>query len=161
MNSPSLPAFPKDYRNRLRRIDALSVRILWHVAYYDGPLDGVAVCNGMHCWFEMIHEDHEIRPRIAEDGERWNDYYARFLLVELTEEQFEEEKKWNDLFREKVGTHWDYDEAGKRLPGSVKPQQMWWDYYLSLENRSPRDYSSNRIVGWFEWLWGSAEATGD
>jgi hypothetical protein len=72
------------------------------------------------------------------------------LVIELTDEQLQEEKYWNELFREKVGTHWDYDENGRHTKGELRPREMHEEYYSAAKNRKPLDLSDNAVIGWFE-----------
>jgi hypothetical protein len=123
-------AFPRIHRS--------AIRYLWHSAFWDHAQSGVLLYNGERCWFQMIDES---------EG---NDWFRRFLVVRLTDEQMRDECYWHELFREKVGTHTDYDESGKRQVGELKPQEMWHEFYDAYESRQPLDLSRNQVVGWFE-----------
>jgi hypothetical protein len=121
------------------RVDASEVRLLWDVSYWDGPLDGVCLFRGERCWFECIDE--------PADEERVS---RRFLIRRLTTEQLAVEEKQHELFREKVGTHCDYDENGRRA-GEVKPHSTWHEFYDVYPPETSRsDYSRNEVLGQFE-----------
>jgi hypothetical protein len=152
------PTLAPDYKSHYPEIDTSELKIMWHCGYYDGPLDGVVQFKNKPHWFFIHYNDYVTRTSIDEEETGWQDLYQRFLLIELSREQFEEEKYWHELFRENVGTYWDYDENGKRKrDGSFKSVSKHKEYYDAAKNRLPCDYSNNKIVGWFEWLWGSIE----
>jgi hypothetical protein len=120
------------------RVDASEVRLLWHASYWDGPLDGLCLFRGERCWFECL------------DGPSDDVVNRKFLIRRLTREQLAAEEKQHELFREKVGTHCDYDENGKST-GAVKPHSSWHEFYdLYPPQASRADYSRNEVLGWFE-----------
>jgi hypothetical protein len=119
----------------LPRIDRSEVRLLWHSGYWDGPTSGLCLYRGRRCWFEMCAE-----------GDEGDDFYRRFLLLELTKEQLDEEEHWHELFCRKVGTHCDHDDAR----GEVLPRESWHEFYDEHRKRGKVDYSGNPALGWFE-----------
>lgn len=119
----------------LPRIDRGEVRLLWHSGFWDGPTSGLCRHDGRKCWFEMC----------AEGGEG-DGFHRRFLLLELSPEQMEDEERWHDLFRRKVGTHCDHDDP----KGEVLPRDSRREFYDEYEKRGQVDYSANPAVGWFE-----------
>lgn len=153
-----LPELPEDYRSQLAQIDERQLLIMWHCSWYDGPLSGVIAYKDKPHWFDILIQDDDLRSYADENGVTWLAWYRRYLILELSEEQYQEELYWNNLFREKVGTYWDYDEAGSRKKdGSFKPREMHFDFYNAAKNRRPRDFTNNVIIGWFERLWGHVE----
>jgi len=122
----------------LSRIDRSSVRFLWHSSYWDDPQSGVLLHGGERCWFQVIEEN---------EGNEW---FRRFLVVRLTDEQLREETSWHELFREKVGTHTDYDEEEKRQVGALRPKETHHEFYDAYKDRQPWDLSDNTVLGWFE-----------
>jgi hypothetical protein len=70
------------------------------------------------------------------DDEAW---YRRFAVVRLTPSQVDEERRWEDLFREKVGYH-----------PNPKPRERWPEFYEPYQCRGPLDVSGNEALGWFE-----------
>ncbi|HNT76083.1 MAG TPA: hypothetical protein PKH77_13800 [Anaerolineae bacterium] len=145
------------YYRQLPQIDVKEVRMLWHCAYWDGPLDGILLYQGKLHWFQIFYtlRTDEMQSRVDEENIAWNDYFVRYLIIELSEEQIKEEEYWHGLFRQKVGTHTDYDENGHRTIGALAPKDMWSEFYEAYKTRTPRDLSNNQIVGWFEYFWGS------
>jgi hypothetical protein len=153
-----LSEISNDYRNVLPQIDEKEVRFLWHCAYFDGPRDGVLLYQEKPHWFQIEDNDADFRGHVDSEGQKWKDWYARFLVIALTEEQFQEEAYWHELFKQKVGEYSDYDERGNRIRGdAAKPKGTSAEYFESAKNRRPRDLSNNIVVGWFERLWGSVE----
>ena len=125
----------KEYLS-LPRLQQTELKLLWHAGYWDGPIDGMVSYNGSKYWFQMCDDE---------------EYYRRFLLVMLSQEQLEEEKYWHELFRRKVGRHTDYDDQGKRPTGAIKPKELAKEFYEAYKTRRPRDLSNNEVIGWFEW----------
>jgi len=146
--------FYLEYYRQLPQIDAKEVRMLWHCAYWDGPLDGILLYRGKPHWFQIFCplQTDEMRSRVDEENVVWNDYFVRYLVIELSKEQIKEEEYWHELFRQKVGTHTDYDENGHRAIGALKPGDMWSEFYEAYKTRTPRDLSNNQIAGWFEYV---------
>jgi hypothetical protein len=140
----------KDYLTQLPQITEEEVRILWHNDYYDGPRNGVLLYRDKAYCFQLQEDDPDSLPHSDKINEAETGWYARFLVIELTDEQLQEEKYWNDLFRQKVGTHWDYDENGKYTKGELRPREMWEKFYSAVKDRKPLDLSDNTVVGWFE-----------
>ncbi|MBI1915895.1 MAG: hypothetical protein HYS12_14340 [Planctomycetes bacterium] len=123
------------------RIDSSEIRLLWHSGYWDGPRSGMLLYRAEECWFEVIAESED-------DAEEWN---RRFVVLRLSAEQRAEELRWHELFREKVGLHTDYDAQGQRSVGSLQPRERWNEFYDAYRQRSPRDFSDNEVLAWFEW----------
>jgi hypothetical protein len=125
----------------LPQIARQAVRLLWHDDYWDGPLSGMLLYQGKEYWFQMIAENDD--PDLVA-------FYRRFAVLELTEAQLQEEHKWHTLFQEKVGTHTDYDVAGQRELGALKPQELWHEFYDAYKECTPSTYLENTVIGWME-----------
>jgi hypothetical protein len=134
--------FSHDKLQVLPKIEKSDLRFLWYSRFYDGPRSGLLVYENRKYWFEHLDDlNYIISGQLI-----WI-----FLVVELTPTQLSEEEYWHDLFREKVGTHTDYDENGRRRPHILHPKEMWHEFYDAAKNRSPFDISNNEIIGWFEY----------
>lgn len=144
LSDDSLPQFP--------HIDEKLLRVLWHCEYWDGPRSGVLIYMAKPHWFQIFGQGDE------GDGGRWQDRYGKFLVLQLSGEQYAEEAANHRLFQEKVGTHTDYDPDGRPVQGELEPQDMWHEYYDEAKERPEQDFSDNEVVGWFEWLWGTPAA---
>ena len=116
-------------------------RLLWPLNYWDGPISGILEYQGRHYYFDRCDESD-----IEDETATWS---RRYLVYELSKEEFNEEMQWHNLFREHVGTHTDYDEHG-RTNHAVRPQSEHHKYYEKAKERTPRDYTQNKIIGWFE-----------
>ena len=153
---------PQDYWAHLPQIDGAEVIKRWACRWYDGPLSGIAFYRDRPCFFDDRGGlEDDVRQRVDEDGETWNDWHKRFVLIELTPAQYQEEARRHELFCEKVGTHNSFDEAGQRLSGEarvIRSQEMRLDYYEAAEKWKPLSFADNPVIGWFEWLWASAES---
>lgn len=130
-----IPVIPSHFRSSLPRIPREKVRILWIEDVYDYPRNGVAFCNSNYCWFEALEKQ--------KNGE------ILYILVALKQEKYVILRERNELFRSKVGTHWDYDDNGNYVGGSVQPIELHKEYYEQARSWVPIDISRNRILGWF------------
>jgi hypothetical protein len=111
---------------KLERLDA---RMLWSTGHYDGPCSGVAVYLGQYYLFELLGSP------TSRHGKR------AYTLHPLTAEEFEQELARQQVFRELVGLHCDYDENGKRgepLPGAGTPEgNARWTLYCERMRSMP------------------------
>jgi hypothetical protein len=123
------------------RIDRSEVRFLWHADYWDGPKSGMLLYRGEECWFEVVAENEDVSM------DAW---YRRFIVLRLSPGQRAEEWRWHELFREKVGAHTDYEESGRRPVESLRPREMWQEFYDAYRHRTPQEHSGNEVLGWFE-----------
>jgi len=98
------------------------VKLLWSHDWWDGVLSGICECHGKKMWFQVCSEI------LSEKEAEKLGWWRRYLLLELKPEEFREEEKWHNLFREKVGTHTDYDE-NERRGGEVSPETTWHEFY--------------------------------
>jgi len=95
------------------KVPEKDVKFLWENDRWDGPLNGMCLYKDKKMWFECAGED--------------DDRYRRYILIELTPDELAKEEKWHNLFREKVGTHTEY-ENGKRS-GKVKSHETHHEFY--------------------------------
>jgi hypothetical protein len=134
-----LKDFSLDMRDRIPKVDFADIRLLWHSAYWDGPIDGMLRYDGRELWFHTVAE-----PDTRE-------VFRIMVMLELTPEQIREETDWHDLFRRKVGHHTDYDATGKLRLGQTHPKESHHEFYEPYRSRQPRDLSNNEIIAWFEY----------
>jgi hypothetical protein len=126
---------------RLPKIDWHSAKLLWHDDYCDGPTSGLFLYQNKRYWFQVFDKSEDSNSP---------DYFRRFVILELTENQMKEEVHWHELFVEKVGTHTDYDESGKRVIGALKPKENWHEFYDAYEKRQKPNLLNNIVIGWAE-----------
>lgn len=93
------------------------IRFLYHSNYWDGPLSGACLYQRQQYWFECVHDYHDPRdnasPRL---GQRI------FGIYQISEDEWAQEKYWQDLFEQNVGSHSSYDETGQRLGKVASPE---------------------------------------
>lgn len=70
------------FSEKLTTLPKLTCTHLWHVGWWDGPTSGVVLCNGKPCWYQQVDQN----PEAYDDEDTW---YRRYIVVELTEEQFQ------------------------------------------------------------------------
>jgi len=121
------------------RIDAEALQPLWISDYYDGPLSGAVLRNGQFCWYILADEERE--PYV--DG-----WYRRYWLVALTPVQEDEQRRWHDLFRQHVGTHWDHSSGAETR--CVLPKENHHLFYEPYAKRTPLALDENEVLGWFQ-----------
>ena len=126
----------------LPQIARKQIRLCWHDDYYHGPITGLLEYHGEKYWFHMCDENlqHANDPS----------WHRRYLVIELSPAQLQEEEEWHNLFREKVGTHTDYNAQGYREPGHIHSQQSQVEFYRAYNEREEPDYSDNNVIGWFQ-----------
>jgi hypothetical protein len=133
-------AEPQAYLS-LPRIERHDITLLWVSDFWDVPLTGMLLYQGRKYWFQTTED-----PRENEAAE------LIYLVIELTAEQLREKEYWHELFRQKVGTHWDYDEHGHSSLEGRKPQSTHHEFYDAYKQRPKPDYSNNMVIGWLEGL---------
>jgi hypothetical protein len=141
MLTPSELSSGYAYR-QLPQIPRSELQLLWHADYWDGPRSGLVLYRGERCWFEVVAEnDDEDEPYVC---------WRLFAVLRLTPDPLAEEERWHALFREKVGTHTDYDASGVRHVGQLRPQKEGWDFYAAWAARTPMNPDDNEVLGWFD-----------
>ncbi len=133
----------------LPHIQQEEIRLLWVDAWYDGPIDGVALYRGKRLCFQMVND------RVMHDAT----WFRAYILIEPTPEQERDLVRWQRLFQDKVGTHWDYNADGRpNGPTFLKPAATHRAFYDALTVRVEPEYASPQVVGWFELEFGSLAA---
>lgn len=124
--------------------------VLWHCDYYDGYLSGMLEHNNKRYWFYCVDDILLPHPLDKDnEGEYIND--RLFFVYQLTDEQYDHQMYWYELFKEHVGTHTTYfNRKGKIRKGSIKPHENHSKFYnRAKKDRKDLDLSKNEVVGWF------------
>jgi len=146
------------YKNTYQNLPHLpEMKKLWHHGYWDGALSGVCEVDGKKCWFEIIEDYFENNAPPEDDNADWDPlWYRRFLIVQLTNDQFQEIEKRHNKFRRMVGTHTDYDDQGKRgnyhCTDTITPETVD-QFYQEAKTEVPFIFeaaSDDHILGWVE-----------
>ncbi|MBP7557424.1 MAG: hypothetical protein KA821_14205 [Chitinophagaceae bacterium] len=122
----------ESFRNTVIQIHESDFGVLWINDYYDGMLTGMLEFQSKKYWFEIIG-NYEDNPRY-------------FAVLELTPEQIAVESYWNNLFKEYVGNHNNYDSNETH---KIKPQKMHHLFYDRYKIRTEPDYNPNPVHTWF------------
>jgi hypothetical protein len=120
---------------RNRKLNRNDVRLLWYADFWDGPINGLCIYQNKKHWFEMSADD-----AFPDTNQR------RFVVLDLSPEQLADEEQWHELFRQKVGTHCDFEEPHPE----IKPIEFHREFYDTYQQRATRDFSANVVIGWFE-----------
>lgn len=128
--------FKKEFealRDAITQIEETDFRVLWIDDYYDGMLMGMLEYQGKKYRFEIISDyTDNLHPRF-------------FAVIELTPEQIATESYWNNLFKEYVGTHNNYDSNEKP---KMQPQAMHPLFYDRYQKRHEPNYDLNPVHAW-------------
>jgi len=123
--------------------EGTNVKLLWHIGYWDGPLDGVCEYEGRRHAFRVLEDTRNYRWRIA-------------IVTELSPDQLAALEEQHARFQQYVGTHTDYnyDAEGKRSVNhdGLKPESEWKKFYnqpAPAVKSQPSQPPSNRTVAWF------------
>lgn len=128
-NKELLEATPHQLKLLMEQIpfvDAEEVKILFVVDMYDGMLGGVCKYKNKEYYFSCIEEN---------DGS-YGEWYRRFALLELTEEQIGKEHECDRRFETDVKQH-------------SHDSQEFKKFYEDFGNYD-RSYPDSEVIGWFE-----------
>lgn len=98
------------------KMEKKDIKFLWYSGWWDGPQSGFCEVHGRKMYFQCCREVFARKDR------KKYKFWRRFLLYDLKPEEWEEELKWHQLFREKVGINWDTDDEGNRVNRDVPLQ---------------------------------------
>jgi hypothetical protein len=118
-------------------MEVAGVNLLWDADWHDGPVSGLADYQGKQYWYEAVW-----------DAER--DEYEdprRYVLLELTQAELNEEWDWHRRFEQHVSTlHCHHAEAP--LP-ELRPQSEHPRFYEPYKDREGREYRNRPSVAEF------------
>ncbi len=130
---------------KLPKINFDELKFLWANDWWDGAISGMLIYQNEKCQFELICENDDTNSK---------DYYRRFLVIKLTVKQIEQEEYWHNLFKEKVGTHYDLDDNGVRqieTPAqNPKTEELHQEFYDAYQKSEKIDLSNNEFLGYYE-----------
>ena len=139
------PLLPDDTEQEVRqrpRIGKDDFEWVFIGHYYDGPLGGLLRYRGEVCYFHVVWPRQD-----ADEPEQLARGQPRTLGVfRLTDEQLAEERHWQRLFEQHVGTHWSC-ETEAAAPTSTGKLHLFYD---PASKREPLDLRSAEILGWIE-----------
>lgn len=134
----------KDLRNinpspEIAKVDFSETENIWVSDYWDGAISGMLEYQNELFWFEMTQENEEWK-----EGE----WYRRFAIIKLSNEQIEKEFEVHEDFQRYVGTHFD----GKQLktPPNFEEGKMNEFYDKHSEYVNSRSFEDNEVIGWME-----------
>ena len=134
-------AIKHDAYTSLPKLGKGDVTFLWYSDFWDGPKSGMALYQGRKYWFQLFQESQH--PDLS-------DFYRRFLLIDLSDEQLSEEERWHALFQEKVGRHMDFGTNQRDEINRLKPPTVQEEFYSRYKQRKPMQIDDNTVVAWFE-----------
>lgn len=133
---------------------------LWYLGYWDGVWSGVCEVDGQKCFFDFLEAWYDNNRYPDEDDLDYDTFeapwYRRFLIVKLTDEQYQELEKRHAKFQRMVGCHTDYDENGKcgTKNSPTATSETLKQYYdeAKVEVLSPMEAATeDHVLGWYEW----------
>jgi len=118
----------------MKEIDSKDIKMLWVKDYYDFPLTFICEYMGNKCYGKVV----------SDVGER-----IKYHLYSLTSQEIAEETKWNNLFKEHVGGHWEYLNGDKQ-DASLKPEREWAKFYEPYKAANYKlDPPDSQLIGYF------------
>lgn len=123
----------------LKKLTKDDYELLWISDYYDAPISGMLRTSKLLYWFEMTQENDRVIK---------GEWFRRYAVVELSNEQLEKEKEVHKDFQKYVGTHWDcvqLDDVPKFIEGNA---QLFYDKHL--EYCKTRQFENNEVTAWFD-----------
>jgi hypothetical protein len=124
----------EQYQTLVDRFEEKDFNVLWIDDYYDGMLLGMLEYQNNKFRFEIISDHTE------------NQKQRIFAIVTLKQSQIDEETYWNNLFKQYVGNHNNFD-SNEEL--KQQPQSMHHLFYDKYRRRDTPNYDSNIVKGWF------------
>ena len=115
-------------KGQVRQIPRDQLSVLWFDDYYDGMLSGI-----------LEHKRQKFRFEIITDYSQ-NIYPRTYVMVQLTEEEYQDELYWHDLFKKYVA---DYQNR------IYQPETEHHLYFDQVSKRKKVDFGSSLIHGWF------------
>jgi hypothetical protein len=118
-----------------------SSEVQWHFIanYYDGPISGLAFFQDRlyrFCCFPEDIPDHHI-----------------YVLQELTPDELKEELRVKTKFEALVGTHWSFEQDGKRperIMRSKESSKQFYDEERFDRRKDSCDPWARSVVAWFD-----------
>lgn len=131
-----MAAFPSVELDRLPKIAAADLRLLWVNDWYDGPLEAVVEHRGAACLMVLHHQD------LA------SDHPYKWVLFPLTDGQMAEQIEWHTLYAEHVGDHWCFHGDAVVSHPPPKSDRDAGRFAALYREREPLDLSASVPVGW-------------
>lgn len=142
-----------EYVDKYLQIPFKDITLKWHSNYHDGMLSGVAEYRNELVWFECCDDlmtDYLRSDNIDIDYEIPGfNFYRRFLIYELSDEDVKELTYWHDLFCKHVGEHTNYVN-NERSSSRCLPYDTHKLFYEPYKHAEKRDYCKGTPIGWFE-----------
>jgi len=134
----------KDLRNinpspEIAKVDFSETENIWVSDYWDGAISGMLEYQNELFWFEMTQENEEWKA---------GEWYRRFAIIKLSNEQIEKELEVHEDFQRYVGTHYD----GKQLKSPPKFEEGKMDEFYDKHSEyvKSRSFEDNEVIGWME-----------
>lgn len=141
-----------DYIKKYQEIPFKDITLKWHSNYYDGMLSGVAEYENKLVWFNCIDD---IRDYLYVDDDMYDknipgfNFYRRFLIYELSQDDIEHLTYWHNLFCKHVGNHTNYIN-NNRSGDPCLPSDTHHLFYEPYKMAEPHDYCKGTPIGWFQ-----------
>lgn len=135
-----------------------TIKLLWHSAYYDGPISGVCEIDTKKFWFDKIKgSEGEIWfKHIDEEFDGTDDSYEydiiRFYKIyKLPDEVMNTVIINHELFRKYIGHHTDYENNKRELGCHPNFMSNWGKYQIEYQKLDVTTHIiDSNCVGWFD-----------
>ncbi len=136
-----------------------TIKLLWHHAYYDGPISGVCEIEGKKFWFDQIAGDsgelwvrHIDETTDITDDDSYNYDITRFYKIYQLPEQVMNDIIFNhEIFRTCVGHHTDYVNNRRELGCHAGWEGTWEEFKAKQKTVDIKAHLiDSNCIGWFD-----------
>ncbi len=120
------------------------VKILYYGDYWDGPVAGLCVYEGVYYYYFMSKEEELLNENSDDENDIWSD--RDFYIYELTFRELANELYWHSLFCTNVKAYSDADSM--LVFDYLNTNENFWDK-MKQENTEKFDYKSKTPIGYF------------
>lgn len=128
-----IPEVDARYVN-LRQIEATDIEILWETEWWDTFLSGLLLIEDKPHYFHICDDDKLFYPESSE----LIDDHRRYVIIKLTNEQFQQEEYWHNLFLK-----------NQQLANS-RASNEFHTAYKNAKVDLWQQKLDNEVIGWFE-----------
>ena len=137
-------------------------RMLWHCAYYDHPIDGIAEYKGEKVWFcEVDNKTSQSNNYINYDSDEEDNFpEVQYDIYSVSKETMKDMCESHAIFDRMVGKHTNHDP--RRYSPYTKPFAESREYYIRNDikkiHRPPVVFPEQKLGTflWSDFIWYSA-----
>lgn len=137
------------------KISMSEITLLWHENYWDGYLSGKCLYRGRMHHFECVDQGQIVlceNDPDEIDETKSDNWYRRFSLIPMSDEEIAECTYRHNLFRQHVGNHCDYDPVSRQrnIDAGTRPSGEYHKFYDVAKTWPDLKLKEHTPIGWFE-----------